>query len=119
MENNQQNLDEHYINRALGAVENKKPLPEIDFTLHTMEDGSQVSTLERVCKGMEHHSFSICPHVPLESTCILFFSATSADPAVTVRCPSACLPPAYRGSIPVAARSHEAQSPVPEAAFLP
>lgn len=34
------------------AVANRKPVPEIDFTLHTMEDGSQVSTQERVCKGM-------------------------------------------------------------------
>jgi hypothetical protein len=33
------------------AVTHKKPVPEIDFSLHTMEDGSQVSTLERVCKG--------------------------------------------------------------------
>lgn len=29
----------------------KKPLPEIDFSLHTMDDGTQVSTLERVIKG--------------------------------------------------------------------
>jgi len=38
------------------AVANRKPVPEIDFTLHTMEDGSQVSTQERVCKGtpVEH-----------------------------------------------------------------
>jgi serine/threonine-protein phosphatase 2B catalytic subunit len=34
------------------AVVNKKPVPEIDFTLHIMEDGTQVSTQERVCKGM-------------------------------------------------------------------
>lgn len=34
------------------AVANRKPVPDIDFTLHTMEDGSQVSTQERVCKGM-------------------------------------------------------------------
>ena len=34
------------------AVMEKKPVPEIDFTLHIMEDGSQVSTQERVCKGM-------------------------------------------------------------------
>jgi serine/threonine-protein phosphatase 2B catalytic subunit len=34
------------------AVRDKKPVPEIDFTLHTMEDGTQVSTLERVIKGM-------------------------------------------------------------------
>lgn len=33
------------------AVVDKKPVPEIDFTLHTMEDGTQVSTQERVCKG--------------------------------------------------------------------
>jgi hypothetical protein len=39
------------IDNALRALNNKKPVPEIDFTLHTMEDGSQASTLERVCKG--------------------------------------------------------------------
>lgn len=33
------------------AVTEKKPVPEIDFSLHTMEDGSQVSTMERVIKG--------------------------------------------------------------------
>ena len=33
------------------AVQEKRPVPEIDFSLHTMEDGSQVSTQERVCKG--------------------------------------------------------------------
>ena len=41
------------IDNAIRALSEKKPIPEIDFTLHTMEDGSQVSTLERVCKGME------------------------------------------------------------------
>lgn len=34
------------------AVMDKKPVPEIDFTLHIMEDGTQVSTQERVCKGI-------------------------------------------------------------------
>jgi serine/threonine-protein phosphatase 2B catalytic subunit len=53
MENNQQDVDQtKYIDNAIRAVREKKPLPEIDFTLHTMEDGSQVSTQERVCKGM-------------------------------------------------------------------
>lgn len=33
------------------AVNEKKPVPEIDFTLHTMEDSTQVSTMERVVKG--------------------------------------------------------------------
>ena len=40
------------IDNAIRALNQKKPIPEIDFTLHTMEDGSQVSTMERVCKGM-------------------------------------------------------------------
>lgn len=34
------------------AVADKQPVPEIDFTLHVMEDGTQVSTLERVVKGV-------------------------------------------------------------------
>jgi serine/threonine-protein phosphatase 2B catalytic subunit len=52
MENNPQDVDQaKYIDSAMRAVREKKPLPEIDFTLHTMEDGSQVSTMERVCKG--------------------------------------------------------------------
>jgi hypothetical protein len=40
-----------YLDKAILAVKEKKPLPEIDFSLHTMEDGTQVNTLERVCKG--------------------------------------------------------------------
>lgn len=40
------------MDRAIArAVTEKKPVPEIDFSLHTMEDGSQVSTMERVVKG--------------------------------------------------------------------
>jgi serine/threonine-protein phosphatase 2B catalytic subunit len=44
------------VDNALRAIHEKKPVPEIDFTLHTMEDGTQVSTMERVCKG-KHHRF--------------------------------------------------------------
>lgn len=46
-----QTAQDQYIDNALRAVQNKKQVPEIDFTLHTMEDGTQVSTQERVCKG--------------------------------------------------------------------
>ncbi|KAF2816302.1 serine/threonine protein phosphatase 2B catalytic subunit [Mytilinidion resinicola] len=46
-----------YIDNAIRAVKQKKPLPEIDFTLHTMEDGSQVSTMERVCKDVQAPAF--------------------------------------------------------------
>jgi serine/threonine-protein phosphatase 2B catalytic subunit len=39
------------VEKALQAIKNKGPIPEIDFTIHTMEDGTQVSTQERICKG--------------------------------------------------------------------
>jgi len=45
------NRDREYLDSAARAITNKKPVPEIDFTLHTMEDGTQVSTTDRVCKG--------------------------------------------------------------------
>ncbi|KAK7545170.1 serine/threonine-protein phosphatase 2B catalytic subunit A1 [Phyllosticta citribraziliensis] len=44
---------EEYIQNAVRAVHQKKPVPEIDFTLHTMEDGSQVNTMDRVCKDVQ------------------------------------------------------------------
>ncbi|KAF7558052.1 hypothetical protein G7046_g5913 [Stylonectria norvegica] len=39
------------VDNAIRAIQEKKPVPEIDFTIHTMEDGSQVNTMERVCKA--------------------------------------------------------------------
>lgn len=42
------------VDNAIRAIQQKKPRPEIDFTIHVMEDGSEVSTLERVCKGNNH-----------------------------------------------------------------
>jgi serine/threonine-protein phosphatase 2B catalytic subunit len=44
--------EQEYFGNAVRAVKNKKPAPEIDFTLHTMDDGTQVNTQERVCKGI-------------------------------------------------------------------
>ncbi|KAK4971825.1 3',5'-cyclic-nucleotide phosphodiesterase (PDEase) (3':5'-CNP) [Elasticomyces elasticus] len=46
-----------YIDNALRAVTQRRPAPEIDFTLHTMEDGTQVSTQERVCKDVQAPAF--------------------------------------------------------------
>lgn len=51
-----QTPQDQYIDNALRAVQNKREIPEIDFTLHTMEDGTQVSTQERVCKGTPNES---------------------------------------------------------------
>jgi len=58
MENNPQDVDQaQYMDKAVRAVQQKKPLPEIDFSLHTMEDGNQVSTMERVCKDVQAPAF--------------------------------------------------------------
>jgi len=43
--------NEQYMDNAARAIQTKKQVPEIDFTIHQMEDGSQVNTQERVCKG--------------------------------------------------------------------
>jgi len=53
------NPQDQYIDNALRAVHNKKQVPEIDFTLHTMEDGTQVSTQERVCKDVQAPAFNV------------------------------------------------------------
>ena len=33
-------------------MQNKAPVTDVDFSIHVMEDGTEVSTLERVCKGI-------------------------------------------------------------------
>lgn len=52
------------VDNAIRAIQEKKPLPEIDFTMHTMEDGAQVNTQERVCKGACESPKSITPPSP-------------------------------------------------------
>lgn len=41
------------MENAIRALNEKKPAPAIDFTIHTMEDGSQVNTKERICKDVQ------------------------------------------------------------------
>ncbi|KAI9668993.1 MAG: 3',5'-cyclic-nucleotide phosphodiesterase (PDEase) (3':5'-CNP) [Caeruleum heppii] len=45
------------MENTMKGVHHKKATPEIDFTLHTMEDGNQVSTMERVCKDVQAPAF--------------------------------------------------------------
>uniref|UniRef100_A0A8H7KBW5 Serine/threonine-protein phosphatase n=1 Tax=Bionectria ochroleuca TaxID=29856 RepID=A0A8H7KBW5_BIOOC len=47
------------VDNAIRAIKEKKPLPEIDFTIHTMEDGTQVNTMERVCKDVQAPATSV------------------------------------------------------------
>ncbi|KAI3339785.1 serine/threonine-protein phosphatase 2B catalytic subunit [Ustulina deusta] len=53
LDQQQQPLRNAQVDNAIRAIRQKKPLPEIDFTIHTMEDGSQVNTTERVCKEVQ------------------------------------------------------------------
>lgn len=57
----QQQQRNAHVDNAIRAIRQKKPLPEIDFTIHTMEDGTQVNTTERVCKG----TYLLSPSLPL------------------------------------------------------
>lgn len=54
------------VDNAIRAIQQKKPLPEIDFSIHRMEDGTEVNTGERVCKGTCYNSIppAIRPHYP-------------------------------------------------------
>ncbi|KAJ6491269.1 serine/threonine-protein phosphatase 2B catalytic subunit A1 [Mycena vitilis] len=55
---------------ALEQIQNRAPVPEIDYTQHTLEDGTSISTQERVIKDVQAPS----PSIP---TAAQFFS--SAD----------------------------------------
>ncbi|KAH8177258.1 calcineurin-like phosphoesterase domain-containing protein [Sarocladium implicatum] len=46
------------VDNAIRAIQEKKPVPEIDFTIHTMEDNTQVNTMERVCKDVQAPAMS-------------------------------------------------------------
>lgn len=43
--------------KAIGQITNKPAPPEIDFTIHTTDDGTQVSTQERVIKDVQAPAF--------------------------------------------------------------
>jgi serine/threonine-protein phosphatase 2B catalytic subunit len=45
------------LEKALVQIRNKPAVPEIDFTVHTQEDGTQVSTQERVIKDVQAPAF--------------------------------------------------------------
>lgn len=55
-------LASRQVDNAIRAIQRKKPVPEIDFTIHVMPDGTEINTTERVCKGMEA---ILCPAVLL------------------------------------------------------
>lgn len=47
-------LDNHTkLANALHQIQHKEPIPEIDFTIHKLEDGNTISTQERVIKEVQ------------------------------------------------------------------
>lgn len=50
-------LDNHTkLANALHQIQHKEPIPEIDFTIHKLEDGNTISTQERVIKEVRFRS---------------------------------------------------------------
>lgn len=44
-------MNSRHADNAILAVQREAPPSEIDFSIHIMEDGTQLSTQDRVCKG--------------------------------------------------------------------
>ncbi len=57
MSNSGQAERQQRLVKAIGQITNKPAPPEIDFTIHTTDDGTQVSTQERVIKDVQAPAF--------------------------------------------------------------
>lgn len=58
------------VDNAIRAIREKKPPVEIDFSIHVMEDGTQVSTNERVCKGKKNQNHTTQLLLRLGTCCL-------------------------------------------------
>lgn len=50
------------VERAISQIQDKQPLPEIDFTQHHLENGFTISTQERVVKEVSFLDWSTLFH---------------------------------------------------------
>lgn len=46
-------VNSRHADNTIRAVQREAPPSEIDFSIHVMEDGTQLSTQDRVCKGKD------------------------------------------------------------------
>lgn len=46
-----------HMARAIEQISDKQPVPEIDYTMHRLDDGTIISTQERVIKDVRVLSF--------------------------------------------------------------
>jgi hypothetical protein len=88
----------HPFDNAIRAVKFKKPVPEIDFTLHTMDDGSQVNTQDRVCKGELSFCCPPCHEAAKPRRCVNRCKASMLPDELRHPSPSTALTFARRGA---------------------
>jgi serine/threonine-protein phosphatase 2B catalytic subunit len=55
------------IQRAIAQLTERAPVPEIDFTQHFLDDGSAVSTQERIVKDVR--ALAVCPQRVTMGSC--------------------------------------------------
>ena len=48
-----------HMERAINQIQDKSPIPVIDFTQHQLEDGNTISTQERVVKDVRSAKFKL------------------------------------------------------------
>ncbi|KAH7924364.1 Metallo-dependent phosphatase [Leucogyrophana mollusca] len=48
-----------HVDKAIEQIQHKRPVPEIDFTQHQLEDGNTISTQERVVKDVQAPAMGI------------------------------------------------------------
>ncbi|KAG2152680.1 Metallo-dependent phosphatase-like protein [Suillus bovinus] len=52
-------IPQAFVERAIEQIQHKKPLPDIDFTQHVLEDGNTISTQERVVKDVQAPAMNV------------------------------------------------------------
>lgn len=53
------------LTNAINQIQNKTTIPQIDFTIHKLEDGNTISTQERVIKEVYTGLATLCCHCAL------------------------------------------------------
>jgi len=77
-----QKPNEH-LGNVINAMKTKKPLPEVDFTLYTDENGSH-STVERYCMGMPRPHPAPRSPMPFRLPLLWPFSSTLPTSAIDI-----------------------------------
>jgi hypothetical protein len=100
------------IERAIHQIQDKGPVPEIDYTQHQLEDGNTISTQERVVKDVRQLAF-------ISFLSFLLLTGWLLTDDWTEIGSSACYEHTNRGAILFARGSFETRCCIPQEPFLP